>query len=206
MPMPKSTTRGEREKFTKQLSDLSEDPPVSVALVDIDGFKQINDTYGHDVGDQILEVVHKALSALPSESRVIRTGGDEWACLIPKSGPEEALIALDGIRRKLEAKPHRHRSRSIPIKISAGIASFPHHTEEPSHLLQTADEAMHRAKREGKSRVAIFVEDKMVLKSNYYPRAQLARLSTLARATKKTEAALLREALRDLLGKHSEQL
>lgn len=206
MPTPKSTSRGEREKFTKHLSDLSEDPPVSVALVDIDGFKEINDVHGHDVGDQILEVVHKALSALPNESRVIRIGGDEWACLIPHSGPEEALIALDGIRRKLEAKPHRHRSKSIPINISAGIASFPHHSEEPTQLLQTADEAMHRAKREGKSRVAIFVEDKMILKSNYYPRAQLARLSTLAKASKKTEASLLREALRDLVSKHSEHL
>ncbi|MER3461590.1 MAG: GGDEF domain-containing protein, partial [Armatimonadota bacterium] len=68
------------------------------------------------------------------------------------------------------------------------------------------DEALLRAKREGRSRVAIYVEDKMVLKSNYYPKNQLARLATLSERLGRTEAALLREALADLLDKYREFL
>ena len=68
--------------------------------------------------------------------------------------------------------------------------------------MQCANAALMRGKREGGRRVAIFVEEKMVLKSNYYPRGDLDRLSRLAGAMSRTEASLLREALSDLFAKH----
>lgn len=76
--------------------------------------------------------------------------------------------------------------------------------EEAAPLCEAAREALDHAKSEGRGRVAIYVEEKMVLKSNYYSRAQLARLSGLARALAQTEASLLRLALTDLLNRHRE--
>ena len=72
--------------------------------------------------------------------------------------------------------------------------------------MRAADEALFRAKREGRGRVAIYVEDKMTLKSNYYSKAALERLAKLSRATGRTEASLLREALDDLLVKYKDEL
>ena len=71
---------------------------------------------------------------------------------------------------------------------------------------RAAVEALMRAKREGRGRVVIYVEEKMTLKSNYYPRASLDRLSKLSSATDRTEASLLREALDDLFQKHRDEL
>lgn len=90
--------------------------------------------------------------------------------------------------------------------MSVGIASLPQHAEDPGQLREAAAEALHRAKREGGGRCAIYVEDKMVMKSNYYPRAQLAGLSKLSERLSRTEASLLREALGDLLDKHRAEL
>jgi phosphatidylserine/phosphatidylglycerophosphate/cardiolipin synthase-like enzyme len=77
---------------------------------------------------------------------------------------------------------------------------------DPARFVRAAEEALFRAKREGGGRVAIYVEEKMVLKSNYYPRGSLDRLSKLSSATGRTEASLLREALDDLFQKHRDEL
>ena len=75
-----------------------------------------------------------------------------------------------------------------------------------SELLRAADEALSRSKRAGRNRVGIYVEDKMVMKSNYYSRATLDRLASLSRATNRTEASLLREAADKLLSEYAEEM
>ena len=82
------------------------------------------------------------------------------------------------------------------------IAGRPAHAESSFDLQRAADEALLRAKREGRGRACIYVESKMVLKSNYYPKSQLERLAKLASAHSRTEASLLREALDDLIEKN----
>jgi diguanylate cyclase len=72
--------------------------------------------------------------------------------------------------------------------------------------MRAASEALHRAKREGRNRVAIYVEEKMTLKSNYYTKAQLERLAKLSNTTGRTEASLLREGLEELLAKYKDEL
>jgi GGDEF domain-containing protein len=87
-----------------------------------------------------------------------------------------------------------------------GIAASPLHGNTAGDLWRAAGEALMRAKRDGRDRVALHVEEKMVLKSNYYSKANLERLAKLSSATDRTEASLLREALDDLLYKHRDAL
>jgi diguanylate cyclase (GGDEF)-like protein len=184
-----------------KLAAFGETPPLSLAVIDIDEFKQINDAHGHATGDLVLKAVLEELSTEADSGAVLRVGGDAFACLLPATSPEEALLRLDRARTRLE-KQRLVGKLKIRIPISIGIASFPHHVEDPSQLWQAAWEALEKAKRDGKNRGTIFVEERMVLKSNYYSRAQLSRLSALAQSLGRTEAALLREALEDLLDKY----
>ncbi len=191
-----------RQSFSESLSRWAEDPPLSVVLIDIDYFKEVNDRYGHEIGDKVIDRIAETLGAAIGPEMVTRTGGDEFACVLPATTPERALISIENIRTTLSSKPIIAGRNRIPISISAGIASLPQHAEDPSQLVSAADEALHRSKREGKGRVSIWVEDKMVLKSNYYSRAQLGGLAQLAQRLGQTEASLLREALGHLLERY----
>jgi predicted signal transduction protein with EAL and GGDEF domain len=89
---------------------------------------------------------------------------------------------------------------------SLGVPANPPHGTTAVDLLKAAGQALMRAKREGGNRVAIFVEEKMVLKSNYHSRASLERLSKLSAARNRTEASMLRESLDDLVEKYRNQI
>lgn len=192
----------DRDTFTTRLASLG-DQPVAVAQTDIDGFLLVNEEHGREVGNAVIAVVQAALAAnLPRGSFMTRIGGDEFACAIPGASPEEALIAVEEIRQHLAGRAHDVAGERMPIRITAGIAAAPHHTDETARLPRLADQAMHRAKLEGGGRVTIFMEDKMVLKSNYYRRAQLARLAAISARLGRTEASLLRDALDELLQTH----
>ena len=192
----------ERDTFARRIADLRDAQPLVVAMGDIDGFSQTNAQFGHKAGDEVLALVQRTMSgSLPSGSLLSRVGGDEFACAFPSTTPEEALIILEEIRQHL-ARAHAITDTEIEVPMRFGIAAYPTHVNDPSLLLNAADEALERAKREGGSRVSIYVEDRMVLKSNYYPKAQLARLSKLADRVGRTEASLLREAAADLLVKY----
>jgi diguanylate cyclase (GGDEF)-like protein len=207
MTMPKSSKlQKARTSFARKFNDWAESPPLSVALVDIDDFKLINDKYGRDVGDEVLSKVHRALESLPSGSLIERLAGDEFVCAMPATSPEQALLAFENVRRSVDSTAFKIRKLTISLTLTAGIASYPQHTEDPADLINVADEALHRAKREGRNRAVIYVEDKMVLKSNYYPRAQLSRLARLSQATRRSEASFLREGLGELLEKYSANL
>jgi diguanylate cyclase (GGDEF)-like protein len=192
-------------QFEAALADLAERVPLSVALTDIDHFNELNDTLGHDVGDAALRAFERTLTgSLPPDAVVGRVHGDSYAVALPETTAESALIVLEEIRvhfssRKPQGVPRR-------VQVSIGVAALPPHAKTAEQLLRAADEALFRAKREGRDRVAIFVEDKMTLKSNYYSKAQLDRLAKLSAATARTEASLLREGLEDLLGKYAGEL
>jgi diguanylate cyclase (GGDEF)-like protein len=198
----------DRNAFLEHLGTWDKTVSLTLALSDIDEFAPINANYGHAVGDKVIALVLKALEgSLPEGSFLARIGGDEFAVGMPGATPEEALIQLEEIRQYLSGKKHPlGEGLALPVRLSIGIASFPQHVSDPKDLMGAADEALLRAKREGRSRVTIYVEDRMTLKSNYYSKAQLARLSTLSERLGRTEAALLREALSDLLDKYRGEL
>jgi diguanylate cyclase (GGDEF)-like protein len=191
--------RPDHSAFEIELAAVSEDVPIALALVDVDEFKELNDEQGREAGDEVLCSLELTLTSnLPSDAIVARIGGDEYALALRRISPESALILLEEMRA--------HLSLRESVSISVGIAARPQHATGAADLLRAAGEALFRAKREGRGRVAIYVEDRMTLKSNYYPKAALDRLSKLSDATGRTEASLLREALDDLLARRSDEL
>jgi diguanylate cyclase len=145
-----------RRTFDLDIEQLDHDQPVSLILVDIDDFKTVNDTFGHDVGDQTLRIVAEALSANSrQDDRAYRLGGDELAVLLTGTAPETALRRAEVIRRAVETGPmafvaRRERGR---VTVSLGVASLPPHAPRKSELLRAADAAMYRAKGAGRNRV-----------------------------------------------------
>ena len=171
---------------------------VAVVLTDLDRFSELNETRGRDAGDRVLEVWIETLTrSLPADSIIGRLGGDEFGIAIPQASAENALILLEEIRTHLA----EHPVDGWTIHATFGIASRPPHATDTAELFRCANVALARGKREGGGRVAIYVEEKMVLKSNYYTRPALDRLSKLAGRLNRTEASLLREALDDLIQK-----
>lgn len=196
----------DRSEFETAVGAVPDRAQLALALTDIDQFKELNDSLGHEAGDSVLRSFERTLTgSLPEDAVVGRISGDEYAVALPDTSAEGALILLEEIRTHFGA---REASPEVPrrVQVSVGIAARPQHAKTVPDLMRAADEALFRAKREGKARVAIYVENKMVLKSNYYSRAGLERLAKLSAATARTEASLLREALDDLLAKHSDQL
>ncbi len=218
MTTPASTANGNRDSltgllhrdgFAEAFAQLSATEPVAIAMIDLDNFKDINDTFGHSVGDQLIKAQARSLEgSLPADSLVARTGGDEFVVALPGSSAESALILLEEVRAHLATHVPVPPIPEIdkPATLTVGIAARPPHGGTLEELLRAADSAMYRAKAEGGNRVAIHVDEKMVMKSNYYDRAALARLGKLSQNTGRTEASLLREALDDLFDKHKDQL
>jgi diguanylate cyclase len=185
---------------------LDPDLPLSVAVIDLDGFGPLNEAHGTAAGDAVLESFERTLTAgLPQAALVAHARGDEFAVALPDMACEEALLVLEGVRAGFAGR------EPVPglaerVGVSIGIAGRPAHGSTAEELLEAADAGLVRAKRAGGNRIAIHVEERMILKSSYYPRPALHRLTKLARRTGRPEASLLREALDDYLTRHRELL
>ena len=123
--------------------------PLAVLYLDVDQFKRINDTHGHEVGDKLLRVIAARLSrSMRGEDIVSRLGGDEFCCLL---GGEVNHSQLQSVALKLLksiATPIRIGEISLSISTSIGIAVFPHDAISCAGLLKNADAAMYQAKRQ----------------------------------------------------------
>jgi diguanylate cyclase (GGDEF)-like protein len=188
------------------ISLIDPDQPVAVAAADLDGFGSFNEAHGTEAGDAVLAAFERSLTEhLPPGALVAHIRGDEFAVALPDMTCEEALLALEPIRAGFaRAEP----SPGHPDRVGAsfGIAGRPAHGSTAEELLEAADAALVRAKRAGGNRIAIHVDELMILKSSYYPRPALHRLTKLSRRTGRPEASLLREALDDCLERNRELL
>ncbi|MCC6438147.1 MAG: EAL domain-containing protein [Acidimicrobiales bacterium] len=134
------------EQLDLELSGLAAGRPVSVLLMDLDGFKEINDTLGHHSGDQLLVEVGRILRGeLRTSDVVARLGGDEFAVLLDDADLDGALTAAGTLRAALEA-PITVGGLAVAVHISIGIASAPTHGSDAVSLLRFADIAMYEAK------------------------------------------------------------
>lgn len=132
--------------------------PLSLAFCDIDHFKNINDTHGHDVGDRILKFVAQRLASVSSNScYVARHGGEEFVMLFQDMEAEDAKKVVDEVRTDLQDRRLVAKQSGEPIgqvSFSAGVASLAA-GENGRQMLRAADQALYRAKREGRNRVIV---------------------------------------------------
>lgn len=139
-----------RTMFEREIGTLLDDPTdrqFAVLLMDLDRFKEVNDTLGHQTGDLVLqEVAIRIRSALRPDDLVARMGGDEFALLLPRTGRMGAGAVADRILEALH-DPIEHEGMTIAIGASIGIATAPQQGSEAGTLLARADVAMYAAKR-----------------------------------------------------------
>ncbi|HZT13006.1 MAG TPA: diguanylate cyclase [Candidatus Baltobacteraceae bacterium] len=121
--------------------------PFGVVFIDLDGFKKINDVYGHAAGDAILKSVAARLEhELREGDLVSRIGGDEFVCVIAQPAGAEHAVAIAARLRKAVSKPYRFESDNYVVGASAGVAIYPEHGTSPEALLARADRAMYAQK------------------------------------------------------------
>jgi len=130
--------------------------PLAIALLDIDHFKNINDTYGHAAGDQALSVFVKTCQQNLREIDVFaRLGGDEFVILLPETDCDQAYTALERFRKALTAAPFDFAGQSVQITSSIGISNLANEKESLDVFLGRADEALYQAKEAGRNQIAI---------------------------------------------------
>ncbi len=123
---------------------------LTIAMADLDHFKQINDTLGHLVGDRVLkEVAHRIATSVRDKDLIGRYGGEEFLLIFPETSLEVAHQVVERIRQHVGGTPIHLPEHSIPITISIGLTRFTHNDTLES-LLQRADEAMYAAKQAGR--------------------------------------------------------
>jgi len=127
--------------------------PVSLALIDIDNFKHLNDTLGHQAGDQALVHLTKVIKdALRPTDAVARYGGEEFLIIMPNTGLDEAAATITRLQRELTKRFFLHDNKRLLITFSAGVA-LRANNEDTEELIGRADRAMYHAKQTGKNRV-----------------------------------------------------
>lgn len=130
--------------------------PMSLAVIDIDHFKRVNDQYGHSSGDQVLiRVARLLLTGVGPADVLARHGGEEFVLFMPDTPGPRAWARVDGLRRLLAATPVEVDGHRLRVTMSAGVASRVD-GEPRTALLQTADQALYQAKRRGRDQVILF--------------------------------------------------
>ena len=153
-----------RKSFDDLLSNkfqaASQDNPLAVVMIDIDHFKRVNDTYGHQQGDKVLEEIGKILSNVCNDRKgyASRYGGEELSLILPNFTFEEAKAVAERVRSAIENYQFQRvdNDEFIHCTVSAGISVYPYtdaQTEE--ELIRQADEALYKAKRNGRNQVCL---------------------------------------------------
>ncbi len=131
-----------------------QETPLACIMADIDHFKSINDTYGHNCGDEILREVAKVLTDCSrAEDIVCRYGGEEFTILLPNTTLENAQYSAERLRSEIENLVIRYRTSLIQITCSFGVADL--RASAPPSIVELADEALYEAKRAGRNQVIV---------------------------------------------------
>jgi diguanylate cyclase (GGDEF)-like protein len=144
-----------KEQLKQEIARASRrhDGPVAFAMIDIDNFKQINDVYGHPVGDRVIKTLARVLQQRLRQTDFIgRYGGEEFGVIMPDATAHEARNVLDAVRQSFSRIAHAAGNESFHVTFSGGVAGFPDY-EDAGELATRADEALYEAKVAGRNRV-----------------------------------------------------
>ncbi|MCZ6512885.1 MAG: diguanylate cyclase [Nitrospinae bacterium] len=137
------------------------DTEFSILFLDLDDFKNINDSNGHLAGDFVLKKVSNLIINEKREEDVVaRYGGEELVIILPETNKVNTIIKAERIRKKIQDMPLLFDGKELHITISGGVATFPQDSMEANGLISCADQALYRAKAEGKNRICLFSTDK----------------------------------------------
>lgn len=126
----------------------------SLILFDVDRFKDLNDRFGHRAGDKCLkEIINRIKLCIRNTDFLARYGGEEFAIILPGTNREGACIVAEKVRRSIEMTRFYYQNQSIPVTISLGVTEVKSVDPEPETVFSRSDDAMYRAKREGRNRV-----------------------------------------------------
>ncbi len=129
----------------------------SLIMFDIDHFKKVNDTYGHQAGDEVIRVVASTLIQMQRETDISgRYGGEEFGIILPDTGAQEALIMANRLRKFIEASPVTYEDMEIKFTISLGICEFNPNLNDHTQWLEHSDQALYQSKRNGRNQANIF--------------------------------------------------
>ena len=184
--------------FDKMLEDSETD--ISIIIADLDMFKRINDNYGHEAGDEIIKELAETLKAIEAKKDLYRCRGDEYLIIFPGMPKEEAFLIMESARKTIE---NGEVCAKYSMTVSMGIATYPDDGENWIELKRKAEGALYRAKVAGRNKICLAKEEKLVTKTAHYTVEQLKRLEKLSKERNMSEAALMREALDELLKKYS---
>jgi diguanylate cyclase (GGDEF)-like protein len=145
----------------------------TVAMVDVDHFKQFNDTYGHETGDQVLQMIASRLANVSRGGKAFRYGGEEFAVMFAGKSLDESFSALEELRKAIENSPfkvrdgerrqrtrkrqksHRHAKKQVAVTVSIGAAACDGDGIKSDQVLRAADKALYRAKQSGRNRTSV---------------------------------------------------
>jgi len=137
------------------------DTEFSILFLDLDDFKKVNDTMGHLAGDFVLKKVSNLLIKEKREEDVVaRYGGEELVVILPETNKVNTVIKAERIRKKIQDMPLIFDGKKIQISVCGGIATFPQDATEANELIRCADQALYRAKTEGKNQICLYSIDK----------------------------------------------
>jgi len=130
--------------------------PLSVLMMDLDHFKQVNDTFGHLVGSHCLSQVGALIREATRVTDVNgRYGGEEFVSFLPETDTGAAMVVAERVRETLAGKTFEYQETRYGVKISIGVATYPSHGKTVESLVQAADKALYRAKSTGRNRCVV---------------------------------------------------
>ena len=130
--------------------------PMSVIMLDIDHFKEVNDQYGHQCGDEVLKSFSTTIHGqLRDVDFLARYGGEEFCCLLPETPPESALLVAERLRMAIEESSHKWQDIELKITSSLGVCTSTSKHQHASELVELADKGLYQAKKQGRNAVIV---------------------------------------------------